>query len=87
MLAEVVEDRVFQMYDDLEVLLKDGAPASEEDREEISKLAKQIKASQSQYENLVSGEPSEMLGTMNGLEENFERKENKRNNGNNNAEE
>lgn len=77
MLAEAVEDRVFQMYDNLEVLLKDGVPATEEDREEISKLAKQIKASQAQYENLVSGEPSELLGTMDGLEENVKRNNDK----------
>lgn len=67
MLAEAVEDRIFSMYDDLEVLLKDGVPASDEDRDEIQSLAQEIKASQSQYENLVSGEPSTMLGTINEL--------------------
>ena len=77
MLAEAVEDRVFQMYDDLEGLLKDGVPATEDDREEISNIAKQIKASQLQYENLVSGKPSEMLGTMDGLEENVRRNNDK----------
>lgn len=61
MLAEAVEDRIFSMYDDLEGLLKDGVPANDEDRDEIKSLAQQIKASQSQYENLVSGEPSAML--------------------------
>lgn len=61
MLAEAVEDRIFSMYDDLEALLKDGVPTSDEDRDEIKSLAEQIKASQSQYENLVSGEPSAML--------------------------
>ena len=61
MLAEAVEDRIFTMYDDLEGLLQDGVPATDEDRDEISSLAKQIKASQSQYENLVSGKPSAML--------------------------
>lgn len=65
MLAEAVEDRIFSMYDDLEGLLKDGVPVSDEDRDEIQSLAQEIKASQSQYENLVSGEPSSMLGTIN----------------------
>ena len=75
MLAEAVEDRIFSLYDDLEQLLDDtkgkDTPTSVEDREEITSIAKQIKASQSQYENLVSGQPSAMLdlGTNNGDEE------------------
>ncbi|CAB9502053.1 expressed unknown protein [Seminavis robusta] len=67
MLAEAVEDRIFTMYDDLEGLLQDGVPVSEQDREEIQSLAQEIKASQSQYETLVSGEPSVMLGTINDI--------------------
>jgi hypothetical protein len=64
MLAEAVEDRIFSMYDDLEGLLQDGVPANDEDRDEIQSLAREIKASQSQYENLVSGEASAILGTI-----------------------
>jgi len=64
MLAEAVEDRIFNLYDDLEVLMKDGIPPTDEKRDEISSLAQQIKASQTQYENLVTGEPSEIMDMM-----------------------
>jgi hypothetical protein len=67
MLAEAMEDRIFTMYDDLEGLLEDGLPKSTEERDEIQSIAKEIKASQSQYEDMVSGQPSEMLGTINNI--------------------
>lgn len=70
MLAEAVEDRIFSMYDEIEALLPNGVPASDEDRDEVTSLAKQIKASQSQYENLVTGEPSAMLGAFNKIGKN-----------------
>jgi len=69
-LAEAVEDRIFSMYDEIEALLPTGVPASDEDRDEVTSLAKQIKASQSQYENLVTGEPSAMLGAFNKIGKN-----------------
>ena len=63
MLAEQVEDRVCTLYDDLEVILgEDGTlPESEEDREEITNIAKQIKVLQNDYKQLVSGEKSQYL--------------------------
>ena len=69
MLAEAMEDRIFSMYDELEGLLEtDGTvPTSEENREEIKNLAQEIKASQSQYEDVMTGRPSAMLGTINGI--------------------
>lgn len=63
MLAEQVEDRVCSLYDDLEVILgQDGTlPESEEEREEITNIAKQIKVLQNDYKQLVSGEKSQYL--------------------------
>ena len=63
MLAEQVEDRVCTLYDDLEVILgQDGTlPESEEEREEITNIAKQIKVLQNDYKQLVSGEKSQYL--------------------------
>jgi len=63
MLAEQVEDRVCTLYDDLEGILgQDGTlPESEEEREEITNIAKQIKVLQTDYKQLVSGEKSQYL--------------------------
>jgi hypothetical protein len=63
MLAEQVEDRVCTLYDDLEDILgQDGTlPESEEEREEITNIAKQIKVLQNDYKQLVSGEKSPLL--------------------------
>ena len=68
MLAEQVEDRVCTLYDDLEVILgEDGTlPESEEEREEITNIAKQIKVLQNDYKQLVSGEKSQYLDGFGG---------------------
>lgn len=57
MLAEAAEDRVVMLSDELDLLLgEDGMPLKVEDREEVTILAKQIKASMEQYKRLVNGE-------------------------------
>mmetsp|Transcript_8159 Transcript_8159/g.16606 ORF Transcript_8159/g.16606 Transcript_8159/m.16606 type:complete len:167 (-) Transcript_8159:727-1227(-) len=63
MLAEAVEDRICNHYDDLEEILgQEGIlPESEEEREEITNIAKQIKVLQNDYKQLVSGERSAYL--------------------------
>lgn len=66
MLAEAVEDRIFSLQDDLDTLIlsdnSDGLiPKDETLREQCVDLAKQIKAAQGQYRELVSGESSGML--------------------------
>ena len=63
MLAEAVEDRICNHYDDLEEILgQEGVlPESEEEREEITNIAKQIKVLQNDYKQLVSGERSAYL--------------------------
>mmetsp|Transcript_1701 Transcript_1701/g.2422 ORF Transcript_1701/g.2422 Transcript_1701/m.2422 type:complete len:167 (-) Transcript_1701:293-793(-) len=65
MLAEVAEDGMIKLSDELDELLgEDGMPKREEDREEIVTLCKQIKASQDQYKALVNGEDSPLLNTL-----------------------
>jgi hypothetical protein len=67
MLAEVAEDRMISLSDELEVLLgEDGLPKKDEYRDEVVALAQQIKASQEQYRALVNGESSPLLEALNG---------------------
>ncbi|EJK74985.1 hypothetical protein THAOC_03306 [Thalassiosira oceanica] len=64
MLAEAVEDRIFEMVDELEALTKANGGVenlSDEVRGEAVELAKQVKASQIQYDDLVNGRPSSLL--------------------------
>mmetsp|Transcript_14750 Transcript_14750/g.22352 ORF Transcript_14750/g.22352 Transcript_14750/m.22352 type:complete len:187 (+) Transcript_14750:191-751(+) len=66
MLAEAAEDRVVMLSDELELLLgEDGMPLTVEDREEVTILAKQIKASREQYSRLVNGEDCSSLDMFN----------------------
>ena len=59
------------LYDDLEDILgQDGTlPESEEEREEVTNIAKQIKVLQTDYKQLVSGERSQYLDRFNGEKE------------------
>jgi hypothetical protein len=67
MLAEQVEDRIFELVDELEQLIKqnDGYENFSEYpsavREEALEIAKQTKALQLQYDDLVNGRPSILL--------------------------
>jgi len=79
MLAEAVEDRIFSMYDDLEELIQEDGTVEVDDREEVTDLAKQIKASQEQYETLVSGKASSMLDQLSASNDDHDDGENKEN--------
>ncbi|KAL7535044.1 hypothetical protein ACHAXR_006231 [Thalassiosira sp. AJA248-18] len=64
MLAEAVEDRIFDLVDELEQLvLQNGGleDLSGEVKEEAVEMAKQTKALQVQYNDLVNGKPSQLL--------------------------
>ena len=64
MLAEAVEDRIFELVDELEELVKRNnglENLSDEIKEEATEMAKQTKALQIQYDDLVSGRPSHLL--------------------------
>jgi len=64
MLAEAVEDRLFELVDDLDELVKKNGGLenlSDEVKEEAVEMAKQTKALQVQYDDLVTGKPSSLL--------------------------
>jgi hypothetical protein len=62
MLAEQVEDRIFELVDELEQMVQKNNGVLEGDvKEEAVELAKQTKALQNQYEDLVNGRPSSLL--------------------------
>ena len=64
MLAEAVEDRIFELVDELEQLVAKNnglENLSGEIKEEAVEMAKQTKALQVQYDDLVSGRPSPLL--------------------------
>ncbi len=66
MLAEAAEDRIVMLSDELDKLLgDDGMPLTVEDREEVTFLATQIKASREQYQTLVNGGESSSLEMFN----------------------
>jgi len=72
MLAEVIEDRIFELTDAMEQLLRVQADPTNEDntiipesnRQKAIQLAQQTKSLQIQYEELVSGNPSTVLNTF-----------------------
>ncbi len=62
MLAEQVEDRIFELVDELEQMVEKNNGVLEGDvKEEVVELAKQTKALQNQYDDLVNGRPSSLL--------------------------
>jgi len=64
MLAEAVEDRISELTEDLESCVDNGT-IPESKREYATELAQQIKVSQTQYQELVSGEPSSVVNAVN----------------------
>ena len=64
MLAEAAEDRIFELVDELDLLVKRNGGIdnlSDDARAEAVELAKQTNALQIQYDDLVSGKPSQLL--------------------------
>lgn len=64
MLAEAVEDRIFELADELDLLVAKNnglENLSDDVKEEAVEIAKQTKALQIQYGDLVSGRPSALL--------------------------
>ena len=68
MLAEQVEDRIFELMDVLDKLVENGEGAGElvkeENREKAVDVAREVKSLQKQYDDLVSGRPSSMLSSL-----------------------
>ena len=62
MLAEAVEDRIFELTEEIEqIVIKNDGILEGDDKEEAVRLAKQTKSLQSQYDDLVNGRPSYLL--------------------------
>lgn len=64
MLAEAVEDRIFDLVEELEILVKKNGGIenlSGDIKEEAVAMAEQTKALQIQYDDLVNGRPSQLL--------------------------
>ncbi len=64
MLAEVVEDRIFELADQLELLIKQNnglVDASDSIKERVMEMVKETKHLQVQYDDLVNGRPSLLL--------------------------
>ena len=70
MLAEAVEDRIFELTEILEKLVEPAGGdtlVAEDNRKKAVQIAKQTKALQQQYEELVTGQPSAMLQSLEGI--------------------
>jgi hypothetical protein len=64
MLAEVVEDRIFEIVDELELFVAKHnglVDATDDIRERAMEMAKETKSLQLQYDDLVNGRPSILL--------------------------
>jgi hypothetical protein len=66
MLAEAVEDRIFELTDVLEGLIEEDGSVAVENREEAVEIAKQTKSLKQQYSDLVNGNPSSILTALDG---------------------
>jgi primosomal protein N' len=64
MLAEQVEDRIFELSEQLEELFDENKLLPESNREQALELAQQTKSLQLQYQELVSGKPSTILEAL-----------------------
>ena len=68
LLAEAIEDRIFRLTEELEVMVgPDGSVVDEGNRETVMETARTVKELQQQYAELVSGGPSSVLTAMNSL--------------------
>jgi RNase P/RNase MRP subunit p29 len=68
LLAEAIEDRIFRLTEELEVMVGlDGSVVDEGNRETVMETARTVKELQQQYAELVSGGPSSVLTAMNSL--------------------
>ena len=64
MLAEAVEDRIFELSEKLEELFDAEGRLPEANRDKAVEIAQQTKSMQLQYDELVSGGPSSILNSL-----------------------
>jgi len=67
MLAEAIEDRVFELTDQLERMLEEDGSVKIENRKEVEDTARQTKELQLLYSDLVNGKPSALLNAITSL--------------------
>lgn len=72
MLAEAVEDRIFELTEKLEGFIDENGMIPEQDREKAVEIAKQTKGLQAQYNELVSGGPSAILDSLSSIKSSSE---------------
>eukprot|EP00980_Cylindrotheca_fusiformis_P002119 scaffold473_cov132-Cylindrotheca_fusiformis.AAC.24 len=71
MLAEAVEDQIFDLTERLEGFVDEDGKIKEESREKAVDIAKATKSLQSQYNDIVSGQQSSILDALNAMGENM----------------
>jgi hypothetical protein len=64
MLAEAIEDRIFELTEVLEGFVDKDGMVQEQNREKAIEVARQVKQFQKQYSDMVRGEPSSLLQTL-----------------------
>lgn len=67
MLAEAVEDQIFDLTEKLEGFVDENGIITEDNREKAMEIAKATKSLQVQYNNLVSGQQSSILDALNAM--------------------
>mmetsp|Transcript_22942 Transcript_22942/g.63863 ORF Transcript_22942/g.63863 Transcript_22942/m.63863 type:complete len:166 (+) Transcript_22942:47-544(+) len=64
LLAELLEDKIFENTAQLETLVDEAGAIAEENRAQALEIAEQTKVWQVQYQELVSGKPSSVLASV-----------------------
>ena len=67
MLAEAVEDRIFELTDLMEGLIEDDGTVAVKNRKKAVDLATQTKKLQQEYSDLVNGSPSSVLNALDSI--------------------
>lgn len=67
MLAEAVEDRIFELTDLLDGLIEVDGTVAEKNRKKVVDIATQTKKLQQEYSDLVNGSPSSVLNALDSI--------------------
>jgi hypothetical protein len=70
-LAEAVEDQIFELNEKLDGFVDENGMIAEESREKAVEIAKATKSLQIQYNDLVTGQKSPILDALNAMEDNM----------------
>jgi hypothetical protein len=70
-LAEAVEDQIFELNEKLDGFFDENGMIAEESREKAVEIAKATKSLQIQYNDLVTGQKSPILDALNAMEDNM----------------